>query len=84
VSIKTDDIGVTQGNSIRSEVQHNMSRITINLKEDEITLKNMIKDLKEADVYGNPYLARSESIVAKLILKLALEKEHAKYVKVKK
>jgi hypothetical protein len=67
---------------ISSEVQSTMTaRITINLKESEAELKKMIKNLQDKSDRLNPYHNRSESEIAKMILKKALPEEHERYTK---
>lgn len=41
----------------------------------------MIQDLKKSKNSSNPYINRSESEIAKMILHPALEKEHKKILK---
>ena len=61
-----------------------MPRITINLNEKEVELKDMIRKLREHNVNGNPYIGRSESVIAKMILQPALKREYEKYSKIGK
>lgn len=56
-----------------------MSRITINLSNSDEELKQKIQQLKDSTAHGNPYVNRSESVIAKMILGPALEKEFNKY-----
>jgi len=56
-------------------------RITINLKESETELKKLIKDLRELQNGSNPYYNRSESEIAKMVLKKALPEEHERWIK---
>ena len=56
-----------------------MSRITINLNDNDIDLKKKIQKLKKSKAPGNPYVNRSESEIAKMILDPALENEFIKY-----
>jgi len=53
----------------------------MNLSKNEYKLKEMIQTLSKANSRGNPYLKRSESEIAKMILEPALTKEYQKYVK---
>jgi len=57
------------------------ARITINLKESEVELKNLIQDLRELQNGSNPYYNRSESEIAKMILRKALPEEHRRWIK---
>lgn len=53
--------------------------ITIRLKDEEKILKSKIKDLGFKDGgenFNNPYSGRSESEIAKMLLKVRLEDEH--------
>jgi hypothetical protein len=50
--------------------------ITIYLSEQDIDLKKMLQDLKKHDGKLNRYSDRSESDIAKMILREALEKAH--------
>jgi hypothetical protein len=45
-------------------------------KKDPDDLKRMIRDLKKHDGENNAYHGRSESEIAKMILREALKKEH--------
>jgi hypothetical protein len=81
VRIKTVFTSASRVVTIRKGVYRIMGRITVNLSEDEENMKKMIKDLQKSNVDGNPYLKRSESEVAKMILQPALLKEHQKYLK---
>ena len=56
-----------------------MSRITINLNDNEKDLKRKIQELKKSKARGNQYVNRSESEIAKMILGPALENEFNKY-----
>ncbi|MBE9547546.1 MAG: hypothetical protein IMF10_08680 [Proteobacteria bacterium] len=58
-----------------------MAKITMNLSKDEYKLKEMIQALGKAISQGNPYLKRSESEIAKMILEPTLTKEYQKYAK---
>jgi hypothetical protein len=58
------------------------NKITIILSdEDDLAIKNMIKALRLEKGGENPYSERSESWIAKRILRPALEKEYKKYFK---
>jgi hypothetical protein len=58
------------------------NKITIILSEkDELEIKNMVEALRMEKGEENPYFDRSESWIAKRILKPALVKEFKKYVK---
>jgi len=56
-----------------------MSRITINLSEQDAELKLLIKELGELETEENPYKQRSESEIARMILGPALRKVHEKH-----
>ena len=58
-----------------------MAKITMNLNKDEYKLKEMIQALSKANSRGNPYLKRSESEIAKMILEPVLTVEYQKYIK---
>ncbi len=61
------------------------NRITIILSEkDNLEVKDMVNALSMENADENPYYDRSESWIAKRILKSALAKEYKKYVKGKK
>lgn len=58
------------------------NKITIILNDnDELEIKNMVNALSMEDADENPYFDRSESWIAKRILKSALLREYKKYVK---
>jgi len=59
-----------------------MAKITIILSDkDDLEIKEMIKALSMEKAEGNPYIDRSESWIAKRILKPALVREYEKYAK---
>ena len=48
-------------------------------KQDSDDLKRMIRGLSKCDVDGNPYRGRSESEVAKMLLRDLVKKEYKKF-----
>lgn len=58
-----------------------MANITIHLNSEDRDIKEKLRALRKIDSRDNPYLDRSESIAAKMLLKGALEKELTRLMK---
>jgi hypothetical protein len=53
--------------------------ITIYLNDGDADIKSMIKDLKISESKNNPFVGRSESDIAKLLLLSEIRREHKRF-----